>query len=109
MPMLLPKARSWLTRFLWAGGVLALLFLATVVVFSLCSRPIRLLFSPTAEATRHPRQAEDVANYARDEVDTFYTYPEWYIVWSYQAKADFQQTHLPSGYSYFGDIAQFWQ
>jgi hypothetical protein len=30
-------------------------------------------------------------------------------VWSYQAKADFQQTNLPSGYSYFGDIGQFWQ
>jgi len=42
-------------------------------------------------------------------VDTFYTYPEWYIVWSYQAKADFQQKHLPSGYSYFCDIGQFWQ
>jgi len=42
-------------------------------------------------------------------VDTFYTFPEWYIVWSYQSKADFQHASLPSGYSYFGDIGQFWQ
>ncbi len=42
-------------------------------------------------------------------MDTFYTYPEWYIVWSYQSKADYQRNHLPSGYSYFGDIGQFWQ
>jgi hypothetical protein len=107
--MLSRSIRKWLVRLLRAGGVFAVLFLAAVVVFSLCSRPIKLLFTPTAEAVRHPLQAGGVANYARDEVDTFYTYPEWYIVWSYQAKADFQQTHLPSGYSYFGDIRQFWQ
>lgn len=107
--MLSPRVHSWLARLLWAVGVFAMLFLAAAVVFLRCSRPVKLLFSPTAEATRHPMQADGVANYARDEVDTFYTFPEWYIVWSYQAKADFQQTHLPSGYSYFGDIGRFWQ
>jgi hypothetical protein len=107
--MLSPSVRKWLVRLLRAVGVFALLFLVAAVVFSLCSRPIKLLFTPTAEAARHPMRADGVAHYARDEVDTFYTYPEWYIVWSYQAKAGFQQTHLPSGYSYFGDIGQFWK
>ncbi len=67
------------------------------------------MFPPTAEAIRHHDQARGLPHYARDEVDTFYTVPEWYIVWSYQAKADFQQTSLPSAYSYFGDIGQYWQ
>jgi hypothetical protein len=67
------------------------------------------VFNPTEEALRHPAEAAGIANYARDEADTFYTYPEWYIVWSYQAKADYQEKLLPSGYSYFGDIGQYWQ
>lgn len=102
-------ARRNLFRFLRGLGVFTALFLIAVVVFPLCSRPINLRYSPTPEALRHQIQVAGVANYARDEVDTFYTYPEWYIVWSYQAKADFQLNHLPSGYSYFGDIGQFWE
>ena len=80
-----------------------------VIGFTAHCRRRKLLFDPTPEALRHPAQAAGIANYARPEVDTFYTYPEWYIVWSYQSKADFQRDHLPSGYSYFGDIGQFWQ
>jgi hypothetical protein len=78
-----------------------------VVIFRLHCAPTPLLFKPTDSALRNPVQG--LANYSRPEVDTFYTYPEWYIVWSYQSKADFQQRHLPAGYSYFGDIAQYWQ
>jgi len=79
------------------------------IVFSVCSTPIPIQFTPTPQAVRFPAETSGIANYTRDEVDTFYTYPEWYIVWSYQAKADFQQTHLPSHFSYFGDIGQYWQ
>jgi hypothetical protein len=107
--MRFPRARRLLKRLLWAAGALAVLLMAGAAVFSVCSRPIRIWFQPTPEGKRHPPQAQGIANYARDEVDTFYTYPEWYIVWSYQAKADYQRTRLPSGYSYFGDIGQFWQ
>jgi hypothetical protein len=87
----------------------AVVFLALWTIFSISARPFNLDFPPTPEANRHPSQAAGLQNYARDEVDTFYTFPEWYIVWSYQAKADFQQANLPSGYSYFGDIAQYWR
>jgi hypothetical protein len=86
-----------------------LIALAGAIAFTAHCRPTRLLFSPTSETLRHPAQAGGLANYARPEVDAFYTYPEWYIVWSYQSKADFQSNHLPSGYSYFGDIGQFWR
>jgi hypothetical protein len=103
------RLRKWLVRLFRGVAYLLVLLLFAIVVFSFCSRPTKLLFAPTIETARHPKQAAGVTDYQRDEVDTFYTYPEWYIVWSYQAKADFQKAHLPSGYSYFGDIGQFWQ
>ncbi len=103
------RVRRTLTGVLLTTGILTALLMVAAVVFSICSPSLHLLFPPTPEVQRHSVQAIGVPNYTRDEVDTFYTYPEWYIVWSYQAKADFQHAHLPSGYSYFGDIGQFWQ
>jgi hypothetical protein len=100
---------KWPFRLLKLAAGATLLFVLAVLVFVWRSRPVPLAFPPTPEAARHPLQAEGLANYDRPEEDTFYTYPEWYIVWSYQAKADYQRGHLPSGYSYFGDIAQYWQ
>jgi hypothetical protein len=90
-----------------AGAIL--LGVIAILYFRVHCAPIRLDFNPTPSAAHYPAQVAGLTNYSRPEVDTFYTYPEWYIVWSYQSKADFQQGHLPSGYSYFGDIAQFWQ
>lgn len=49
-----------------------------------------------------------IPGYARPEDDTYLSYPEWYIVWSYQEKADFQQKHLPSGFPYFHAVSQYW-
>ena len=83
--------------------------IVAAALFKILCYPTTLLFNPTPEAHRNPPQAAGIPNYARSEVDTFYTYPEWYIVWSYQSKADFQAARLPSDYSYFGDIAQFWR
>ena len=103
------RARKFIHRVVRLLACVLLLALAWAIVFIFHCRPTRLLFSPTSEGRHHPAQAAGVANYERPEVDTFYTYPEWYIVWSYQSKADFQGNHLPSGYSYFGDIGQFWR
>lgn len=105
-PWHVPRA---LTRLLRALGIVVTLYLAAAVAFSIYSRPFQLSFPPTPETIRHSSATKGLPNYLRDEVDTFYTYPEWYIVWSYQSKADFQRASLPSGYSYFGDIGQFWQ
>jgi hypothetical protein len=61
-----------------------------------------------------PRPAEreaataGIKDYARPEDDTYLSYPEWYIVWSYQEKADFQQEQLPSGFPYFAAVQQYW-
>ena len=93
----------------WAAAFGVFAVIVGVALFKILCTPIPLLFNPTPETRRNPSQAAGISNYARSEVDTFYTYPEWYIVWSYQSKADFQAAHLPSSYSYFGDIAQFWR
>ncbi len=50
----------------------------------------------------------EIKDYARPEDDAYLSLPEWYIVWSYQEKADFQQNHLPSGFPYFGEVKQYW-
>ena len=84
-------------------------FAVCVTVFIVRCKPEHLNVAEVSASQRTPDEAAGVKDYHRDEVDTFYTYPEWYIVWSYQAKADFQQHHLPSGFTYGGDIAQFWQ
>jgi hypothetical protein len=107
--MPLARLRKILLRFVQVVACAAGLALVAIAVFTIHCRATPLLFRPTPEPLRHLTQAAGIKDYARPEVDTFYTYPEWYIVWSYQAKADFQRDHLPSGYSYFGDIAQFWQ
>lgn len=98
--------------FRWAiRAILAIVAVGIIaaIVFSFRCRAPGLRFQPSSESERHPEQANGVAHYTRPEEDTFYSYPEWYIVWSYQAKADFQRTRLPSHYTYFADIAQYWR
>ncbi len=50
----------------------------------------------------------DIKDYARAEDSTYLGYPEWFIVWSYTEKADFQQRHLPSGFPFIKSIEQYW-
>jgi hypothetical protein len=50
-----------------------------------------------------------IKDYARPEDDAYLSYPEWYIVWSYQEKAEFQENRLPSGFPYFGAVRQYWK
>jgi hypothetical protein len=49
-----------------------------------------------------------IKDYARPEDDAYLGFPEWYIVWSYQEKADFQEARLPSGFPYLGAVRQYW-
>lgn len=49
-----------------------------------------------------------INGYSRPEDDTYLSYPEWYIVWSYQEKADYQEKNLPSGFPFFQSMRQYW-
>jgi hypothetical protein len=63
-------------------------------------------FAP--ESQERKAATAGIKDYARPEDDTYLSYPEWYIVWSYQEKADFQERSLPSGFPYFGEVRQYW-
>jgi hypothetical protein len=41
--------------------------------------------------------------------DSYFSYPEWYIVWSYEERAQYLPKNLPSGFPYFASIRQYWK
>lgn len=41
--------------------------------------------------------------------DSYFSYPEWYIVWSYEERAQYLPKNLPSGFPYFTSIGQYWK
>jgi hypothetical protein len=49
-----------------------------------------------------------IKDYSRPEVDAYLSLPEWYIVWSYQEKADFQKNNLPGEFPFFRAVRQYW-
>lgn len=65
--------------------------------------------APIPQPQDRKAAVSEIKDYARDEDDAYLSLPEWYIVWSYQEKADFQKDHLPSGFPYFGAVKQYWQ
>ena len=89
---------------------LALLFLS-VVIEAVAGWRCDLQGQIPPPLTRPPERAQATAGieaYSRPEPDTYLGYPEWYIVWSYQEKADLQEKHLPSEFPYFAAVRQFW-
>lgn len=97
-----PSLRKLARRLLSLALAFVAVFLIAATIFAIHCAAVRGNFSPTA-ATAHQHPADD-----RDEDSTFLGYPEWYIVWSYQEKADFQRTHLPAAFPYFSSIGQYW-
>src|SRR5215469_15993321 len=100
----LPRARSALKWVLRAGVAVVCLFAGVVLLFALHCSNVRGKFQPSPPTSL----GKNIPGYARPEEDTFLTYAEWYIVWSYLEKADWQEAHLPSGFPYFGSIRQYW-
>jgi hypothetical protein len=41
--------------------------------------------------------------------DSYFSYPEWYIVWSYEERAQYLPKNLPSAFPYFASIGQYWK
>src|SRR6266478_4058013 len=41
--------------------------------------------------------------------DSYFSYPEWYIVWSYEERAQYLAKNLPSGFPYFASIGHYWR
>jgi hypothetical protein len=105
------KPRSLLrraVRFLLICVALVLLAVAAIVATSWrCELPSQTQ-APTPEPPERKVATAGIRDYWRPEDDIYLSYPEWYIVWSYQEKADFQEKHLPSSFPYFGASRQYW-
>jgi hypothetical protein len=106
--MRLRSARKVLIRLVFVVLAGVALFVIAAIVFAAHCQPVKTQFQPQLTDAKQDPLTADVSGYARPEDDTFLTYPEWYIVWSYQEKADFQQSHLPASFPYYGAIAQYW-
>jgi hypothetical protein len=66
---------------------------------------------PSVAAARPPATsayAIDVPGYRRDEAATWFTYPEWYIVYAAEDLAKFVATGNESGFHYLAAITGFW-
>jgi hypothetical protein len=93
-----------------SATILVLLFLVIAVEAAIgwrCNLQGQI-HPPTSRPAERQSLTAAIKGYSRPEDDTFLSYPEWYIVWSYQEKADYQQNHLPSGFPYFGAVRQYW-
>jgi hypothetical protein len=61
-------------------------------------------------ALREKNPAADIGEKNRRPVEvSYFSYPEWYIVWSYEERAQYLPTNLPSGFPYFASIGQYWK
>jgi len=100
------RARKIVLSFLALAGAWVLFILFLVLGCTFVQAP----FSAKPKASKEQgNTAADIGTNRRPEEDTYFTYPEWYIVYSYQERADFLEKNLPSGFPHFSSIAQYWR
>jgi len=105
------KRFGWLRRLVWCLLVCFVLLLLVIGAQGAANWRCNLQSEVQVSNAQPPERkilTAGIKDYARAEDDTYLSYPEWYIVWSYQEKADFQQNHLPSGFPYAGAVRQYW-
>jgi hypothetical protein len=106
-----PKRKSRFRRLLRFFFACAALLMAWIFVEAAVGWRCDLkgeIASPHPQPPERKAATADIAGYLRPEDDTYLSYPEWYIVWSYQEKADFQEKSLPSGFPYLAAVRQYW-
>src|SRR5580692_1824566 len=107
--MRLRSARKFAKRAGIAIVVVCLgLAIGAAIFVAKCGRVQRPLKVQSEASKARQTLTSGIKDYARAEDSTYLRYPEWFIVWSYTEKADFQQKHLPSGFPYFKSIQQYW-
>lgn len=89
-------------------ALLFLLILVEVIVGWRCNVQAEIP-SPVLQPKERLAAISGIKDYVRPEDDAYLSLPEWYIVWSYQEKADFQKDTLPSEFPYFGAVEQYWE
>lgn len=96
-------------RVLFYSFALLMLWIATEAVVAWHCDLQGNIHEPLPQPQERKAATAGIAGYLRAEDDTYLSYPEWYIVWSYQEKADFQEKNLPSSFPYFGAMRQYWR
>lgn len=105
------KRVRWLRRSLGVIviGLTTLLVFIGIEVATAWHCDLQSQISPSAPQLQERKKATaNINDYLRAEDDTYLSYPEWYIVWSYQEKADFQERRLPSQFPYLAAVRQYW-
>src|SRR5258706_1970803 len=103
--------RSWKRRALPFFLIYLTAFAFFVAVFVLKCAFVKPAAGALPMSTRQPgASGPDIGEKNRRPVeDAYYSYPEWYIVWSYEARAQYLPKNLPSGFPYFASIGQYWR
>ena len=86
-------------------------FVLFVTVFWLKCAFVKPTVGPLPTIARQQGSAvPDIGEKNRRPVeDSYFSYPEWYIVWSYEERAQYLPKNLPSGFPYFASIGQYWK
>ncbi len=86
-------------------------FVLFVAVFWLKCAFVKPALAPLAAfASQQGNTAPDIGEKNRRPLeDSYFSYPEWYIVWSYEERAQYLPKNLPSGFPYFASIGQYWR
>jgi len=105
------KRHPWLRHLVWVCLLSFLLLPVLIGVEAASSWHCDVegeIHPPVPQSQKSKAVTAGIKDYGRPEDDTYLSYPEWYIVWSYQEKADVQENHLPSAFPYFGAARQYW-
>jgi hypothetical protein len=101
---------KWLRRIGLSAAIGAGVFALVLLIFfgsCMMHRPDSAM--PFASASASPESKIDAAH-RRPLEDAYFTFPEWYIVWSYQERAKYlEQGSAPSEFPYFASIHQYWR
>lgn len=104
------KRRWW--RCLAAFAVILILLVGIPVagIEALCRAPLPAP-AASSEAPVRPTPLPPIqeAGYRRNAAWTYFTFPEWYIVYSFEDFGKFLDTGSESGFPYVGHIAGFWR
>jgi quinol-cytochrome oxidoreductase complex cytochrome b subunit len=96
-----PFLRWFLRKAVLALAIFLGAFAVFLVVFAFLCAYSKSEAGPLPDDALVPKAAPNVRN--RPLEDAYYSYPEWYIVWSYQERAAYlEKGSLPSGFPYFG-------
>jgi hypothetical protein len=99
---------KWLRRILTVIAILIVLpVLVPLAYIEGTCRPASVAAESSAPTVNLP--AIDEAGYRRKENNTFFTFPEWYIVYSFEDFGRFLDRSSESHFDYLGHILGFWR